>query len=293
MFDILELLVDYSLNYKQLDRNFFDHVLSYYWNGSKNFLEKVTYRPIKENGNYEDIFVPMGYLFYSKEIIIDEQAIQKGFINRMLKFQMLGFDSFNSMLGFNSELLYDLLHEIDHSEQFRMGISRDKNFENLLYHLCFYGTIEILARGDLRRFIYMNTTLGNNTSLWDIFKSLGDVNTKFNRLVPYERIGQITASKKVLGLLEVLNADMKKIPDLLEYYKHFVYDQYILGYDESKAPLIAYLDAVKELDKPKLNRIVSELEKKIVTLDTVDDRFKYGLPVSNSEKADFKRRMLK
>lgn len=152
MFDILDLLLEYSLDLKPLDRNFYEHVLSYYWAGTKGYLEKISYKPIKNNTVDANVYVPMAYSFYLKEIVIDEEAIKNSFINRMINYQMHGFDRFTSFLAFNSELLYDLLHEIDHSVQFKKGAARDNNFENLLFHLCFYGDIEMLGRGELKDF---------------------------------------------------------------------------------------------------------------------------------------------
>lgn len=91
----------------------------------------------------------------------------------------------------------------------------------------------------------------------------------------------------------MLNSDKKKIPDLLKFYKHFVYDQYKLGYDESDSPLNKYLDVVKSLGQPKLNNIIDKLENKESSIDGLEERVRYGLPVSKNELSDFKRRVLK
>lgn len=293
MFDLLELLFDYSASYRRVDRNFIEHVLSFYWNGLKKYLEHVNYGDVEQNESDPNTFDPMAYSFYEKTIVIDEKVIDENFPKVMYSFQMRGMDEFSRILSYNVEQLYSLLHEIDHSLQYKKGIENVDTFEGLLMYICFYPEIELIGKPNLKNLLLLGI---NRSKLVPMLKSLNELKGKFSRAVPYERLADINSLKQTVGLLEVFDAEIKKIPEVLSFYKRVLFNKYQVGYDknqENSAPLLRYVEEVKKLNYAELNKVIKELEGKYAEITTVDDRAKFGLNVTSQDFADLKRRVLK
>lgn len=295
MFDLLELLFDYSINHKRVDSDFFDHVLSFYWNGLKNYLEHVSYASIEFNKKKSDsnMYSPMGYSFYRKTLVIDDKVINANFFKEMLYFQRLGFGEFSRIFCYNVKLLYSLLHEIDHSTQYKKGIEDKDSFEGLLLNLCFYPEMTIQGKVSFIDILLRRYSL---SKLLPIAKDLKDVNISFFRDVPYERLAEIDSCKQIVGLLEVFNTELKKIPDELNYFKRLLFKEYQVGYNNSQkesAPLIRYIEEIKKLNYAELNKIINDLESKYSEITVVDDRARFGLDITSKEFNDLKKRVLR
>ena len=153
------------------------------------------------------------------------------------------------------------------------------------------------GRGDLRSYLYLRFKLMRHTTLGKMHHDFsGKLNDSFDRSSPYERLAEIDSGKQVLGLLEMFNADIKKIPRVLNYYRHRLMDFYTQGYDKTKevpAPTMRYLEETKNLEYKKLNKLVTNIENRLDEITIVDDKIKYGLEVTDKEMSEFKRIILK
>lgn len=291
MYDLLGLLYDYSVRGRIADREFLDHVLSFYWSGLKGYLEHLSFEKIKQDNLSENLYCPMAYSFYEKSILVDEDIIKQNFPNVMLSFQSFGLDQLSSILAYNSRILAELLHEIDHSVQHKKGVEKKDTLEGKLLNLCFYPEIELLAQPTWRSKLI---NIFYPSHFVDILRSLKNVNDSFGRVAPFERLAQINSIKQVLGLLEVLDVDIKKIPDVLKWFKTFLLNQCFVGYEnKDSVPLLSYLEEVKKLNYKELNKIICELENHFAEIDTVDDKVKYGLSISSSEFSSLAKRILR
>lgn len=290
MYDLLELLYSYSANERIADRDFIDHVLSYYWVGLKGYLERLSFKKINQDELPKNIFSPMAYSFYEKAIIIDEDIIKQNFVNVMLRYQTYGLDQFSRVLAYNADTLFSLLHEIDHAVQHKKSVENNGSFESLLLRLCFYPEIEFLTRANLTKLkIYFT-----HSNLVDMVHTFIAINKKFDHTAPYERLTQIDSAKQILGLLEVFNADVKNIPDVLKVYKDNLLTQYKMGYEKKNAaPLISYIEEIKKLNYKELNSIIKKLEDRFNEIETVDDKIRFGLSVTEREFDGLKRRTLR
>lgn len=285
------------MNNQRLDRDFIDRVLDYYWNGLKGYMESVKYGSTNLKTDYPNMYIPAGYSYLRKRIVIDEQEIEKAFPLRMLSFQMLHFDEFSRIMAYNVELLLTLLHEIDHALQYKKGTENLESFEGSLLNLCFYPEIEIWGRNELRRYIHLRFKFMRYTNLG---KMHHDFSKKFNIAFgmdsPYERLARIDSGKQVLGLLDMFDADIKKIPTVKNYFKYQLLNYYIQGYDKTKegqSPTKRYIEGIKNLGYSKLNKLASNVENRFDEITIVDDKIKYGLDVTDNEMSEFKRRILK
>lgn len=295
MYDLMELLYNYSASGKKTDRDFIENVMSFYKGFSKDYLKSVKYDHIDQNLGDPNKYCPMEYSYFDKEITIDEEIINDNFINMMRIFQIQGYSQFDSFMIYNSKILYYLLHEIDHSLQYKKAFENDDSFESSLLNLCFYPTIDIMEKSTLSLiFLAASKKLFNYSPTSKMMNSLMVLNNNFDRDVPYERLAQIDAIKQVLGLLEVFNTFAKDIPAVVSHFKKLSYMQYMVGYNQGLvAPLVRYIDAVKNLQVPKLTKLACNLESRFGELEMVDDRMKFGLDVSKRERENFKRRVLK
>ena len=297
MYEILELLYDYSMRDKRLDRAFIDRVLEYYWNGLKGYLESIKFESIKQDVKDPNLYIPAAYAFLTKQIVIDEKAIEEAFPYRMLNLQMLHFEGFDRIFAYNVELLRTLLHEIDHAVQFKKGSENIESFEGSLMNLCFYPEIEMFGRSELRKYIYLFFDFMKYSNLGRMYKDLSEkYNHLFGRSSPFERLAHIDSNKQVIGLLEMFNADIKKIPKVLKYYKYELLDFYMQGYDktqEDQAPTVRYIHGIRDLGYRKLNKVAASVENRFDEITIVDDKIKYGLDVTDKEMSEFKRRILK
>ena len=297
MYEILELLYDYSMSDKRLDRAFIDRVLDYYWNGLKGYMESVKYGSTNQTIDDPNMYIPAGYSYLRKRIVIDEEEIEKAFPMRMLSFQMLRFDNFSRILAYNVELLLTLLHEIDHALQYKKGTENPESFEGSLLQLCFYPEMEIWGRNELRRYVYLRFKFIHNTNLGKMHNDFSKkFNIEFGMDTPYERLARIDSGKQVLGLLDMFDADIKKIPVVKNYFKSQLLNFYMQGYDKTKeitSPIKRYLEGIRNLGYSKLNKLASNVENRFDEITVVDDKIKYGLDVTDAEISEFKRRILK
>lgn len=291
MYDLLDLLYDYSAKERIVDHNFFDKILDYYWNGLKEYLNCLSFEKIKQDRVSKDAYAPMAYSFYDKKIYIDEEIIKENFINEMIRFQRLGIDTSLRIFAYNSLILYFLLHELDHPTQYKKAVENNGTFESTLLNLCFYPEIEILAKP--KTFSRLKEYFGI-TNLYAITPSFIKTNHSFDRVVPYERLAQIDSAKQILGLLEVFDADIAKIPDVLRFFKGNLFTQYLVGYDKpGDAPLISYLNEIKKLNCKELNKPIAKIESRLDELQTVDEKVRFGLNVTPNEFSELKRRTLR
>lgn len=289
MYEILEMLYDYSVSYRKADREFFERVLSLYWDGLKGYLEHVRYVDIKQKSTDPSVYSSMAYAFYTKEIDIDEKIMEETFVRSMLSFQMMGLDIFDMFLSYNACHLIYLLHEIGHANLYKKAFLNDGSFESELFHLCYYPEIKLSSNSLLKLPVL-------NSSFIKIFDEIDKVDATFDHSSPDERIVQIDSTKQVFGLLEVFNEDIKKIPQVLEFFRTKTFEQYMVGYDKNNlgdGPLVRYINELKKIDSRKFNKMIANLEGRFGEITTVDDKVKYGLNVSRQEINDLKRRVLK
>ena len=277
MNNILDLVYDYSKNFRILDLFAIDKIMSILL--QENELDTISCELISDN----NIFLShkeLGY-FANNTICLYINNLRK----KVLKDKHILFEKeknlplFQYILRQNLEILHTLFHEVEHAIQDKiLSENNDKDLErkllriekhfidNALNQITFYDTIEMIER-------YIPGLIEYHKDM-KIYKTNYDISIM-------ERLADANSLTKIKNMLEQIK---KEIPELYEL--------------EDDVKLQYLMKSYKILNKKHKNKeiIISPTEEFIKNLGyinslnklnignlTYDDRFKYGLQITKEE----------
>lgn len=162
--------------------------------------------------------------------------------------QIIPSDNLLKNLYKNLSILQVIMHEVEHANQEKL-IDTTNNLESFILRL--------------------SELVPENSILYE-YK-------------PEERLAEIKSYKEILTLISLLNNKSKQINDLMEIdslqklLRGYHYENQIIT-----TPLITYFEKGK---KPELLTplVITNNEKKVISVYNLEDRLKYGFPITTEE----------
>lgn len=288
--NILDILCDYSLRGKEVDYKFLKYVFMTLVKDNEDYVKHIKQREFTRKTQKEGVHTPMAYSYFAKTIYTHPKEI-KGIRDLLYsKTKESNWSDLCWIFLYNTYILFDLVHEFEHVDQFDKILSPDSSVESILLGLTHFAYVQINKESLLSKFLINKWQLFLDNNLFDLYYRMGSFNRAFGSDILYERLADIYACEKINKLLERVDADIDEVRtffevDLVQYL--------VTGYDENDVvpfPTVRYIVALKSLGIPEVNEYISSVViPSLAEVKGTYERFKYGLYVKDEELKDLRK----
>lgn len=280
--DILQLLYDYSIKEKSIDKKYIKTIIEI---SKMNMdLEEYIIRYGIKKENY-DKYVSATYSIIEKKITIYEKNLKKSIQSKSDNKKYL--TELENKFYENVILTQTIFHEIEHANQHRM-IDKENTMEAKILNLCMNNFNKIKEINEIVQEA-LRTKMVTEKEIQQYYDFTSNIKyatyKNYYELAPQERLAEIKSHKKMINILSEIKTE---IPQIIKYESICIGKNMLKGYtNEIFSPTIKYITECNR--KIGLNMFDwydenTEKTRKLAEQKyDLETRLKYGLPITKEE----------